>query len=65
MELCDVFYVGIDIAKAQLDIAVRPSGQQWVSPHDEAGIAEVSALAGTAAPVDRAGGDGRALMAHV
>jgi transposase len=43
MDLCDVSYVGIDIAKAQLDIAVRPSGQQWVSPHDEAGIAEVSA----------------------
>lgn len=27
-------YVGIDVAKAQLDIAVRPSGQQWVTATD-------------------------------
>jgi transposase len=26
--------VGIDVAKAQLDIAVRPSGQQWVTATD-------------------------------
>jgi transposase len=38
----DLSYVGIDIAKAKLDIAVRPSGQQWVSAHDEAGIADLS-----------------------
>ena len=34
----DISYVGIDIAKAQLDIAVRPSGAQWVAPHDDAGL---------------------------
>lgn len=34
----DTSYVGIDIAKAQLDIAVRPSGEQWVAPHDDAGL---------------------------
>ena len=38
----DLSYVGIDIAKAKLDIAVRPSGQQWVCAHDEAGIAELA-----------------------
>ncbi len=38
METAAVF-VGIDIAQARLDIAVRPSGEQWTSPHDEAGIA--------------------------
>jgi transposase len=38
----DLSYVGIDIAKAKLDIAVRPSGQQWVCAHDEAGIADLS-----------------------
>jgi len=32
-------FVGIDVAKAQLDIAVRPSGEQWVAPHTETGIA--------------------------
>ncbi len=31
-------YVGIDVAKAQLDIAVRPSGQQWVSATDPASL---------------------------
>jgi transposase len=31
-------YVGIDVAKAQLDIAVRPSAEQWVAANDEAGL---------------------------
>ena len=40
-------YVGIDVAKARLDIAVRPSGDQWTTPHDDAGIARlVSQLQG-------------------
>ena len=30
--------VGIDVAKAHLDIAVRPSGEQWVVANDDAGI---------------------------
>lgn len=28
-------YIGIDVAKAKLDIAVRPSTEQWVAEHDE------------------------------
>jgi hypothetical protein len=32
-------YVGIDVSKARLDVAVRPSGEAWQSPNDEAGIA--------------------------
>jgi transposase len=31
-------YIGIDVAKAQLDIAVRPSGEQWVSTTDPASV---------------------------
>lgn len=31
-------FVGIDVAKAQLDIAVRPTGEQWTSPPDDAGL---------------------------
>ncbi|HEY8286959.1 MAG TPA: IS110 family transposase [Chloroflexota bacterium] len=31
-------FVGIDVAKVHLDIAVRPSGEQWRAPHDEPGI---------------------------
>lgn len=32
-------YVGIDVAKAQLDVAVRPTGQQWSVANQEEGIA--------------------------
>ena len=31
-------YVGVDVAKVQLDVAVRPSGAGWKVSHDEAGI---------------------------
>src|SRR5579885_2818903 len=36
-------YIGIDVAKAKLDIAVRPSTEQWVAEHDEEGIAALVA----------------------
>ena len=36
-------YVGIDVAKAQLDTAVRPSGDRWLTANDVAGIAELVA----------------------
>ena len=31
-------YVGIDVAKARVDVAVRPSGDIWSDDYDEAGI---------------------------
>lgn len=31
-------FVGIDVAKAQLDIAVRPSGERWAVPNDAEGV---------------------------
>jgi transposase len=31
-------YVGIDVAKARLDVGIRPSGEVWAVDHDEAGI---------------------------
>ncbi len=34
-------YVGIDVAKANLDVAVLPADECWTSPNNEAGIAEV------------------------
>jgi transposase len=53
-------YVGIDVAKAQLDIAVRPSGEQWVSPHEQEGIAalvaRVQALRPTLIVLEATGG---------
>ena len=32
-------FVGIDVAKAQLDIALRPSGARWAVPNDTSGVA--------------------------
>ena len=34
-------YIGIDICKANLDLAVRPSQEQWQKPNDPAGIRQV------------------------
>ena len=34
-------YVGIDVSKAQVDVAVRPTGQSWVVSYDETGIKEL------------------------
>ena len=35
-------FVGIDVAKARLDIGVQPSGESWTVEHDEAGIVAVA-----------------------
>jgi transposase len=43
-------FVGIDVAKARLDIAVRPAGAAWTAPNDGAGIDEVLARLGPLAP---------------
>ena len=32
-------FVGIDVAKAQLDIALRPTGERWSVPNDASGVA--------------------------
>ncbi len=34
-------YVGIDVSKARLDAAVRPTGESWHVPNDEQGIDEL------------------------
>ncbi len=33
--------VGVDVAKDRLDVAVRPSGETWSAPNDDAGITAV------------------------
>ena len=44
-------FVGIDVAKAHLDIAVRPSGEYWRTSNQEAAIAElVQRLGGLGPP---------------
>ena len=37
----EAVYVGIDVAKAQVDVAVRPTGQRWSNSNDEPGIREL------------------------
>ncbi len=39
-------WVGIDVSKARLDIATRPSGQTWSIDHDAAGIEQLLARLG-------------------
>jgi len=34
-------FVGIDVAKAQLDVAIRPSGEYFTAPHDDPGVSGV------------------------
>ena len=31
-------FIGIDVAKAQVDIALRPSGERWTVPNDTSGV---------------------------
>jgi transposase len=40
MEAAAVF-IGIDVAKTRLDIAVRPAQEHWTAPNDDPGIGEV------------------------
>ena len=34
-------HVGIDVAKAKVDVAVRPTGERWEVPRDAAGIPQL------------------------
>lgn len=44
-------FVGIDVSKARLDVALRPAGTQFTVPYDDAGIAAVVGRLGPLAPV--------------
>ena len=43
-------FIGIDVAKAQLDVAVRPTGEHWTVPQTEAGVADLVARLQPLAP---------------
>ena len=57
--------VGIDVAKAQLDIALRPSGERWAVPNDASGVTtlgdRVQALPPTLIVLEATGGLERAV----
>jgi transposase len=42
--------IGIDVAKAELEIAVRPSGERWTAPNEASGIRELVARLTALAP---------------
>jgi transposase len=43
-------FVGIDVAKAHLDVAIRPSGESWRTANEPAAIAELVERLGALAP---------------
>jgi transposase len=43
-------YVGIDVSKARLDVALHPSGDFWNEPYDPDGIARLLARLGQLQP---------------
>ena len=44
-------YVGFDVAKAQVDVAIRPADDRWRVSHDEAGIRQLVSRLKTLEPV--------------
>jgi len=59
--------VGLDGAKAHLDMALRPTGERWAVAHADAGsaalVARLQALLPTVMVLDATGGDQRAVVA--
>jgi transposase len=60
-------FVGIDVAKAQLDIALRPTGERWAVAHDDCGMAalveRLQAVPPTLMVREATGGDQRTVVA--
>jgi transposase len=60
-------FVGIDVATAQLDIALRPTGERWAVGNDDAGIAALVARLQARQPtlivLEATGGYQRAVVA--
>jgi transposase len=60
-------FVGIDVAKAQLDLALRPTGERWAVTNDEPGIAalvaRLQAVQPTLIVLEATGGYHRAVVA--
>ena len=61
------FFVGMDVAKAQLDMAVRPSGERWAVANDDPGMAglvvRLQAVQPTLMVLEATGGYQRAVVA--
>jgi transposase len=59
------YFIGIDVAKAQLDMAVRPTGARWTVPNDASGVAtlvdQLQSLCPTLIVLEATGGLERAV----
>ena len=47
----EAIYIGIDVSKARVDVAVRSTGDTWEVSHDEAGVYELVSRLKALAPV--------------
>jgi len=60
-------FVGSDVAKAHLDVALRPTGERWAVPHEDARIATLVTQSPAVSPVlivlEASGGYQRAVVA--
>jgi transposase len=60
-------FVGIDVAKAELEVALRPTGERWTLPNADASIAtlvaQLQAVAPTLIVLEATGGYQRAVVA--
>ena len=61
------YFVGIDVAKVQRDIALRPTGERWAVTNDDTGVAtlvtRLQALQPTLIVLEATGGYQRAVVA--
>lgn len=59
-------FVGIDVAKGQLDVALRPTGEHWTVPNEDASIAalvtQLQAVAPTLIVLEATGGYQRTVV---
>ena len=46
----EAIYVGVDVAKAQVDVAVRPAEDGWLVANDDAGIGQLDSKLKTLEP---------------
>lgn len=62
-------FIGVDVSKARLDVAVRPTGEAWSTDNDEAGIAalvtRLTKLGATLVVVEATGGLEVAMVAEL
>ncbi len=69
MRQASEIFVGIDVSKSQLDVAVRPTGEQWSTPNAPAAFEDflkrIKAVAPTLIVLEASGGLEAAVVAEL